>query len=98
LVKSFFSPGASDWVTAWSDSRKLQPEGEGTMKGLSKTLPDAAATAVHKGDVYCYLCTHTVEAEIYSAGKISRVKPGQKCPRCSAPLDSGYVLRMSQAA
>ena len=68
------------------------------MTGTTKTAPGAIAPAVHKGDVYCYLCTHTVEAEIYSAGKISRVKPGQKCPRCSAPLDSGYVLRMSQAA
>jgi hypothetical protein len=56
------------------------------------------AKTVSKGAVYCYLCTHTVEAETMVVGRNARVKPGQRCPRCSAPLDAGYVLRFSEAA
>jgi hypothetical protein len=63
------------------------------MKEFTKTSTDA-----YKGSVYCYMCTHTVEADVYSHGKTARVKPGQKCPRCAGPLDSGYVIRLSQAA
>ena len=63
------------------------------MKEFTKTLTDS-----HKGSVYCYMCTHTVEAEVYSQAKAIRVKPGQKCPRCATSLDSGYVVRLSQAA
>jgi hypothetical protein len=53
---------------------------------------------ISKGFVYCPLCTHTVEADIHSAGRIVRVKPGQKCPRCSSSLDAGYVMRFDRAA
>ena len=47
--------------------------------------------------VYCTLCTRTVEA---IAGLTTRMwgrrrlaaSPGQKCPRCEAPLDAAFVL------
>ncbi len=52
----------------------------------------------HMGKVYCPMCTHTVEAEIQHAGKRVFVKDGQKCPRCSASLDAGYIFHMDRAA
>jgi hypothetical protein len=52
----------------------------------------------YTGGVYCPICTHTVEGEILTVGKTVRVRPGQKCPRCAASLDAGYVLRHRQAA
>jgi uncharacterized Zn finger protein (UPF0148 family) len=52
----------------------------------------------YPGDVYCPICTHTVHAEVLVGRKSAQVKPGQKCPRCSASLDAGYVLRQQQAA
>ncbi len=64
------------------------------MNVLHKKVPHVTA----RGSVYCYMCTHTVEADVLTTGRQSMVKPGQKCPRCAAPLDSGYVLRVAQAA
>jgi uncharacterized protein (UPF0212 family) len=52
----------------------------------------------YPGDVYCPICTHTVHAAVMVSGKLAHVRPGQKCPRCSASLDAGYVLRQQQAA
>jgi hypothetical protein len=51
-----------------------------------------------KAFVYCPICTHTVEGIVVSNGKTGKVKPGQKCSRCSAALDPGYILRMDRAA
>ena len=48
--------------------------------------------------VYCPICTHTVEGIVISNGKTGKVKPGQKCSRCSASLDPGYVMRLDRAA
>ena len=48
--------------------------------------------------VYCPMCTHTVQAEAQQVGKKVRVNPGQKCPRCSASLDVGAVLHVLKAA
>jgi hypothetical protein len=64
------------------------------MNVLARNMP----LTVAKGKVYCYMCTHTVEADVVTRGRHRTVKPGQKCPRCSAPLDSGYVLQTAQAA
>lgn len=64
------------------------------MKELTKNLGRSES----KGSIYCYMCTHTVEADVVTVGRMVRVKPGQKCPRCSGSLDSGAVVRMSQAA
>jgi uncharacterized Zn finger protein (UPF0148 family) len=50
------------------------------------------------GFVYCPICTHTVEAAILSNGKVSKTKPGQKCARCAASLDAGYIFRADRAA
>ncbi len=52
----------------------------------------------HKAFVYCPICTHTVEGIVVAAGKAVKVKPGQKCTRCSAALDPAYILRMDRAA
>jgi hypothetical protein len=51
-----------------------------------------------KAFVYCPICTHTVEGIIVTAGKNSKVKPGQKCSRCAAALDPAYIMRMDRAA
>lgn len=57
---------------------------------------------VETGKVYCPMCTHTVEAEIQRVqGRHARrlaVKPGQKCPHCTAPLDAGYIFQTGRAA
>jgi uncharacterized Zn finger protein (UPF0148 family) len=50
------------------------------------------------GAVYCPLCTHTVEAKVTYTPKSAHVTPGQRCPRCSSPLDAGYVIRINRAA
>jgi hypothetical protein len=51
-----------------------------------------------KALVYCPICTHTVEGIVVATRKTAKVKPGQKCSRCSAALDPGYVMRMDRAA
>lgn len=51
-----------------------------------------------KGSVHCPICTHTVEGIVVTNGRTARVKPGQKCPRCSSALDPGYIVRLDQAA
>ena len=53
---------------------------------------------VGKGLVHCLICTRNVEAEVLSGGRQPRVKPGQKCPRCSSSLDAGYVTHFERAA
>ncbi len=54
------------------------------------------------GQALCPICTHTVPAEIDTRGKTrnarARVTPGQRCPRCAAPLDVAVVIEMPQAA
>jgi hypothetical protein len=51
-----------------------------------------------KGFLHCPICTHTVPGIVLTQGKHQKVKPGQKCPRCSASLDPAYILRYDQAA
>jgi hypothetical protein len=51
-----------------------------------------------KAFVYCPICTHTVEGTVVSNRKGAKVKPGQKCSRCSAALDAGYIMRLDRAA
>jgi uncharacterized protein (UPF0212 family) len=57
---------------------------------------------IETGKVYCPMCTHTVDAEIHRLeGRHARrlgVKPGQRCPHCTAPLDAGYIFQTSRAA
>lgn len=50
------------------------------------------------GYVHCPICTHTVQGVIVTQGRNSKVKPGQKCSRCSASLDPAYILRFDRAA
>ena len=51
-----------------------------------------------KAFVYCPICTHTVEGVVVSNRKGAKVKPGQKCSRCSAALDAGYIMRIERVA
>jgi hypothetical protein len=51
-----------------------------------------------KGSVYCFTCTHNVEADLISLGRRMLVRSGQKCARCSSSLDAAYVVVQSQAA
>jgi uncharacterized protein (UPF0212 family) len=57
---------------------------------------------IETGKVYCPMCTHTVDAEIHRVqGRHARrlaVKPGQRCPHCTAPLDAGYIFQVGRAA
>lgn len=48
--------------------------------------------------VYCPICTHTVQAAVLSLGKNVRVKPHQRCSRCSASLDAGKIMWLARAA
>ena len=49
-----------------------------------------------KAFVYCPICTHTVEGIVVATDKTAKVKPGQKCSRCSAALDPAYIMRMDR--
>ena len=51
-----------------------------------------------KAFVYCPICTHTVEGTVLITGRTAKVKPGQKCSRCSAALDPAHLVRMDRAA
>lgn len=63
-----------------------------------KTLMSVEIKKESPGRVHCPICTHTVEAKVTLERRILRVTPGQKCPRCAASLDAGYVLQLTQAA
>jgi hypothetical protein len=57
-----------------------------------------SAQVESKAFVYCPICTHTVEGTVVSNRKTAKVKPGQKCSRCTASLDAGYIMRLDRAA
>jgi hypothetical protein len=50
------------------------------------------STHIEKGDAYCPICTHTVQVEIVTNGRVARVRDGQKCPRCGSSIGSAHVL------
>ena len=50
------------------------------------------------GMAHCPICTHTVPAVIDIVGKRARVSPGQRCPRCTSPLDVAIVVQFEEAA
>ena len=60
----------------------------------------AAAVKPHeaKSQVYCPMCTHTVEAMVTYAGKNAKTTPGQKCAHCGSSIDAGFVHRNDRAA
>ncbi len=70
-----------------------------SLSSRSKALEDSNTShgRMLGSKAYCTLCTRTVDATV-SVGtnsigkKYLRVTPGQKCPRCSGPLDAAYVL------
>ena len=67
--------------------------------GSQMSEPNRAAVAAPAtAKVYCPMCTHTVDAEVEQHARHLRVKRGQKCPRCSAALDAGYIMYLDRAA
>lgn len=63
------------------------------------TMNQAADTMKQsRGQVYCPMCTHTVEAVVVHKGRAAQVVPGQKCARCASALDAGVVFRIDRAA
>jgi predicted nucleic acid-binding Zn ribbon protein len=72
----------------------MNPQPTRENKLQMKPAPPIESSA----SVHCPICTHTVPATVLAQGKIVRVKPGQKCPRCSSALDAAYVLRFDRAA
>jgi hypothetical protein len=65
---------------------------------MTTTSRPQPAHSEGKAFVYCPICTHTVEGVVLSNGKTVKVKPGQKCSRCLASLDAGYIMRLERAA
>lgn len=51
-----------------------------------------------KAKIHCPMCTRTVDGyatpEVRLGRTRLRVMPGQKCSRCHASLDAGYVLEL----
>jgi hypothetical protein len=66
-----------------------------TENNIQMRVPPATE---YTAAVHCPICTHTVQGTIVAQGRSLRVKPGQKCSRCSACLDPAYVLRYDRAA
>jgi hypothetical protein len=66
-----------------------------TRSQAQQSVPQTVET---RAFVYCPICTHTVEGIVQTTGRNSKVKPGQKCSRCSAALDPGYIMRLDRAA
>ncbi len=69
-----------------------------TRSQAAQPAPQPAPQYETKAFVYCPICTHTVEGIVVATGKTAKVKPGQKCSRCSAALDPGYIMRLDRAA
>jgi DNA-directed RNA polymerase subunit RPC12/RpoP len=80
--------------TSTTARRQIECQEEGMS--MKASLPPVSR--VEKGLVHCLICTRNVEADVLSGGRQTRVKPGQKCPRCSSSLDAGYVMRFDRAA
>jgi len=61
-------------------------------------MPAAAILEGLKARIHCPMCTRTIEGvavpEVRLGRSRLRVMPGQKCTRCSAALDAGYVLEL----
>lgn len=66
------------------------------MRGVEVDVTMTVENKTLQALVYCPICTHTVEAEVVAVGQSWSRKPqvvgGQKCGRCSTPLDAAYVL------
>lgn len=65
---------------------------------MATTMTRVEPKKTVRGSVYCWICTHTVEADVILVGKKVFVRPGQKCPRCSSSLDPASVVRVNEAA
>jgi transposase-like protein len=63
-----------------------------------KSFAPAVKSQEVKTQVYCPLCTHTVQAMVTLAGKNAKVTPGQKCAHCGSSIDAGFVFRYDRAA
>ena len=76
----------------------LGPSASDYVEAHMRIAAQPTTLQVAKAFVYCPICTHTVEAEVVHKGKHAYAKPGQKCARCAASLDAGYIMPMDRAA
>jgi hypothetical protein len=61
---------------------------------LDQPTVKTAAKEQSLGLAYCPICTHTVDAAVVTEPRRApKVVAGQRCRRCSASLDAGYVVR-----
>lgn len=65
---------------------------------LQMKNPVAPTQVESPGYLHCPICTHTVQGTVITRGRATKVKPGQKCSRCSASLDPAYIIRYDRAA
>ena len=59
--------------------------------------PIAAPNAL-KAQVHCFICSHTVPAEVEYVGRKIHLTRGQRCPRCASPLEAAKVIETQEAA
>ena len=65
---------------------------------LDEPTVRTAAKEQGLGLVYCPICTHTVDAAVVTEPRRGpKVVAGQRCGRCSASLDAGYVVRAASS-
>jgi hypothetical protein len=63
-----------------------------------KLVKKIAVQNALKARVHCFICSHMVGAELELQGNRVRLVRGQKCPRCSSPLDAAKVVDVEEAA
>ena len=64
------------------------------MVAEMEVTPSSSVPAV----LYCPICTRYVDGDVRRVAKKFIATPGQKCPRCSSPLDAATVVQVRQAA
>jgi DNA-directed RNA polymerase subunit RPC12/RpoP len=64
----------------------------------TKVVKKIAAENAVKARVHCFICSHMVAAELELQGKRISLVRGQRCPRCSSPLDAAKVVDIEEAA
>jgi hypothetical protein len=64
----------------------------------TKVVKKPIAHNALKAQVHCFICSHTVPAEVEYIGRKIHLMPGQKCPRCASPLEAAKVIETQEAA
>jgi hypothetical protein len=64
----------------------------------TKVVKKPIAHNALKAQVHCFICSHTVPAEVEYIGRKIHLMPGQKCPRCASALEAAKVIETQEAA